>query len=173
MKSKLSARLETRAVSMTDARGIELPATFTTSADEYTAQVQCRQREETPVTWAVDVAVETTLTYGPGGTAGKAEAEARRRTTCQVFSTDPVDVRGYTRLGETIVPVKNWAGRRHGDVRIPKDQDDAGGAGRKISGPLFKSEAYPGAVAFGSTRTAAMLDRLSQGLWGRRYLIRE
>ena len=107
MKSEMSARLETRAVSMTDARGIELPATFTTSADEYTAQVQCRQREETSVTWAVDVAAETTLTYGPGGTAGKAEAEARRRTTCQVFSIDPVDVRGYTRLGETIVPVKN------------------------------------------------------------------
>ena len=92
---------------MTDARGIELPATFTTSADEYTAQVQCRQREETQVTWAVEVAPETTLTYRLGWTAGKSEAESRRRTTCQVFSTDPVYVRGYTRLGETIVPVKN------------------------------------------------------------------
>ena len=39
--------------------------------------------------------------------AGKTPAVARRRTTCQVFSTDPVDVPGYTRLGETIVPVKN------------------------------------------------------------------
>ena len=33
--------------------------------------------------------------------------EARRRTTCRVFSADPVDVQGYTRLGETIIPVKN------------------------------------------------------------------
>ena len=39
--------------------------------------------------------------------AGKAEAEAQRRTTCQVFSTDPVDVRGYTQLDETVLPVKN------------------------------------------------------------------
>lgn len=37
--------------------------------------------------------------------AGK--AEARRRTTCQVFSADPVSVRGYTRLSEALIPVKN------------------------------------------------------------------
>ena len=30
-----------------------------------------------------------------------------RQTTCQMFSTDPVDVRGYTQLDETVVPVKN------------------------------------------------------------------
>ena len=64
--------------------------------------------------WEVMVVAETTLTYGPGGTAadlaaaaGKSEAEARRRTMCQMFSTDPVDVRGYTQLGETVIPVKN------------------------------------------------------------------
>ena len=39
--------------------------------------------------------------------AGKTEAGARRRTTCQVFSTDPVDVRGYTQLDETVILVKN------------------------------------------------------------------
>lgn len=63
------------------------------------------------------MAPETLFSYWPGRTAadfeaaliaaGKTPAVARRRTTCQVFSTDPVDVRGYTRLGETIVPVKN------------------------------------------------------------------
>ena len=67
--------------------------------------------------WEVMVVTETTLTYGPGGTAadlaaastaaGKSEAEARRQTMCQVFSTDPVDVQGYMQLGETVIPVKN------------------------------------------------------------------
>ncbi len=85
-------------------------------------RLQCGQRDGTPVAWDVAVAPETLFSYWPGRTtpegtsdnlaaaliaAGKAEAEARRRTTCQVFSADPVDVRGYTRLGETIVPVKN------------------------------------------------------------------
>ena len=70
-------------------------------------RLQCSQQEGPPVAWEVKVTAETTVTYGPGGPAGKNETEARRRTTCQVFSTDPVDVRGYTRLGETIVPVKN------------------------------------------------------------------
>ncbi len=35
------------------------------------------------------------------------DREAQRHTTCQVFNADPVDVRGYTRIGETIVPMKN------------------------------------------------------------------
>ena len=87
-----------------------------------TVRLQCGQRDGAPVAWGVEVAPETLFSYWPGRTApdgtsdnltaalvaaGKTEAEAQRRTTCQVFSTDPVDVRGYTRLGETIVPVKN------------------------------------------------------------------
>ena len=87
-----------------------------------TVRLQCGQRDGASVAWGVEVAQETLFSYWPGRTtpegtpdnlaaalvaAGKTEAEARRRTTCQVFSTDPVDVRGYTRLGETIVPVKN------------------------------------------------------------------
>ena len=87
-----------------------------------TVRLQCGQRDGASVAWGVEVAPETLFSYWPGRTtpegtsdnlaaalvaAGKAEAEARRRTTCQVFSTDPVDVRGYTRIGETIVPVKN------------------------------------------------------------------
>ena len=90
--------------------------------DPCTVRLQCGQRDGASVAWGVDVAPETFFSYWPGRTApdgtsdnlaaaliaaGKTEAEARRRTTCQVFSTDPVDVRGYTRLGETIVPVKN------------------------------------------------------------------
>lgn len=39
--------------------------------------------------------------------AGKTEEEARRRTTCEVFSSDPIAVRGYTLFGgqPTLVPV--------------------------------------------------------------------
>lgn len=39
--------------------------------------------------------------------AGKTEEEARRRTTCEVFSPDPVAVRGYTLFGgqPTLIPV--------------------------------------------------------------------
>ena len=129
-----------------------------------TAQVQCGQRENMPVTWAVEVAPETIVAYWPDRTAvdgtpadfeaaliaaGKGEAQARRRTTCQVFSTDPVDVRGYTRLGETILPVKNRPGRRYCDVRTPRGRDNEGGVGRKLSDPPFKSEPNPGAIAFG------------------------
>ena len=92
------------------------------TADPCTVRLQCGQRDGTPVAWDVAVAPETIFTYWPGRTAadrtradfeaaliaaGKGEAEARRRTTCQVFSTDPVDVRGYTRLGGEVVPVAN------------------------------------------------------------------
>ena len=85
-------------------------------------RLQCGQQEGASVAWGVEVAPETIFSYWPGRTApdgtsdnlaaaliaaGKTDADARQRTTCQVFSTDPVDVRGYTRLGETIVPVKN------------------------------------------------------------------
>lgn len=83
--------------------------------------LQCGQRDGA-VEWSVDVAPETIVSYWPGRTtadgtpddfeaalvaAGKTAAEARRRTTCQVFSADPVSVRRYTRLGGTVTPVKN------------------------------------------------------------------
>ena len=86
-------------------------------------RLQCGQRDgAAPVAWSVDVAPETLFTYWPGGTAadgtpddfeaalvaaGRTAAEARRRTTCQVFSADPVSVRGYTRISGTVTPVKN------------------------------------------------------------------
>ena len=86
-------------------------------ADPCQARLQCGQQEGTPVAWEVAVAAETTLTYGPGGTtddlatalvaAGKTEAEARRRTTCQVFSRDPLDAWAYTRVGGDLVSVTN------------------------------------------------------------------
>ncbi len=85
--------------------------------DPCQARLQCGQQEGMPVTWDVDVAAETTVTYGPGGAAadlatalvaaGKAEAEARRRTTCQVFSRDPLDAWAYTRVGGDLVSVAN------------------------------------------------------------------
>ena len=39
--------------------------------------------------------------------AGKTEGEARRRTTCEVFSQDPLAVRGYTLFGgqPILIPV--------------------------------------------------------------------
>ena len=92
------------------------------TVDPCNVRLQCGQRDGAPVTWDVNVAPETIFTYWPGRTAtdgtpadfaaalvaaGKAAAEARRRTTCQVFSTDPVDVRGYTQVGGAVVPVAN------------------------------------------------------------------
>ena len=93
------------------------------TVDPCRVSLQCGQRDgAAPVTWSVDVAPETIFAYWPGRTAsdgtaddfeaalvaaGKTAAEARRRTTCQVFSADPVSVRGYTRIGEAVIPVKN------------------------------------------------------------------
>ena len=92
------------------------------TADPCTVRLQCGQQDGAPVAWDVEVAPETIVTYWPGRTAtdgtpadfaaalvaaGKTEAEARRRTTCQVFSTDPVDMRGYTQVGGAVVPVAN------------------------------------------------------------------
>ena len=85
--------------------------------DPCAVRLQCGQQDGTPVSWDVDVVAETTLTYGPGGTsddlaaalvaAGKTETEARRRTTCQVFSRDPLDAWAYTRVGGDLVSVTN------------------------------------------------------------------
>ena len=92
------------------------------TVDPCNVRLQCGQQEGPPVAWDVNVAPETIFSYWPGRTAadgtpadlvaalvgaGKTEADAQRRTTCQVFSTDPVDVRGYTQLGGAVVPVAN------------------------------------------------------------------
>jgi len=81
----------------------------------------CNGMSGEPVTWTVDVTPQTIFSYWPEKTApngssadlqaalmeaGKTEAEARRRTTCEVFSLDPLAVRGYTRFGnDTLIPV--------------------------------------------------------------------
>ena len=97
------------------------PAPDAAPADPCAVNLECRQEEGNPVSWTVEVAPKTIFSYWPGRTAsdgtsdnlqaaliatGKTE-EARRRTTCEVSSPDPVAVRGYTRLGEAVIPVKN------------------------------------------------------------------
>ena len=77
--------------------------------------------EGDPVSWTVEVDQYRIFSYWPTKTAsddtsanlqaalmeaGKPEDEARRRTTCEVFSDDDVAVRGYTRFGnDAFVPV--------------------------------------------------------------------
>ena len=87
-----------------------------------TISFRCNGMEGEPVTWDVAVPRETGFSYWPGRTvddgssgdlqaalmdAGKTEAEARRRTTCTVYSTHPIAVRGYTRFGgdPALIPV--------------------------------------------------------------------
>ena len=81
---------------------------------------ECNGFSGEPVTWPVEVAPKTIFSYWPNKTvdgtsanlqdaltaAGKPPEEARRRTTCEVFSPDPLTVRGYTLFGDpTLVPV--------------------------------------------------------------------
>ena len=83
---------------------------------------ECNGQSGEPVTWPVEVGPKTIFSYWPNKTvpdgtaadlqaaliaAGKPEDEARRRTTCEVFSPDPLTVRGYTLFGgqPTLVPV--------------------------------------------------------------------
>ena len=81
---------------------------------------ECNGFSGEPVAWPVEVAPKTIFTYWPNKTvdgtsanlqaalmaAGKPVEEARRRTTCEVFSPDPLTVRGYTLFGDpTLVPV--------------------------------------------------------------------
>ena len=86
-----------------------------------TVRFECNGTSGEPATWTVDVEPKTIFSYWPNKTAngtsanlqaalmeaGKTEEEARRRTTCEVFSPDPVAVRGYTLFGgqPTLVPV--------------------------------------------------------------------
>ena len=83
---------------------------------------ECNGQSGEPVTWPVEVMPKTIFSYWPNKTAtdgtaadlhaaliaaGKTAEEARRRTTCEVFSPDPLTVRGYTLFGgqPTLVPV--------------------------------------------------------------------
>lgn len=81
---------------------------------------ECNGFSGEPVTWPVEVAPKTIFSYWPNKTvdglsanlqdafiaAGKPPEEARRRTTCEVFSPDPLTVRGYTLFeDQTLVPV--------------------------------------------------------------------
>ena len=87
-----------------------------------TVTFECNGFSGEPVMWPVEVAPKTIFSYWPNKTAtdgtaadlhaalvaaGKTEDEARRRTTCEVFSPDPLTVRGYTLFGgqPTLVPV--------------------------------------------------------------------
>ena len=85
---------------------------------------ECNGQSGEPVTWPVEVAPKTIFSYWPNKTvdgmtanlqaaliaAGKPEEEARRRTTCEVSSADPIAVRGYTRFNgqPTLVPVTEY-----------------------------------------------------------------
>ena len=97
------------------------PASDDDSAAPCTVRFECNGMSGEPASWTVNVAPKTIFSYWPtkmvDGTsanlqaalmeAGKTEEEARRRTTCEVFSPDPLAVRGYTLFGgqPTLVPV--------------------------------------------------------------------
>ena len=82
---------------------------------------ECNGQSGEPVTWPVEVAPKIIFSYWPNKmvdgmsadlqaalmAAGKPVEEARRRTTCEVSSADPIAVRGYTRFNgqPTVVPV--------------------------------------------------------------------
>ena len=79
----------------------------------------CGQADGDPVTWNVSVNPKNIFAYyqnKPAAQGGDFEAalvaadmpaeNARRRTTCEVFSPDPIRVRAYTRFGnDTLIPV--------------------------------------------------------------------
>ena len=97
------------------------PAPDDDPAAPCTVRFECNGMSGEPASWTVNVAPKTIFSYWPtkmaNGTsanlqaalmeAGKTEEEARRRTTCEVFSPDPLAVRGYTLFGgqPTLVPV--------------------------------------------------------------------
>ena len=83
---------------------------------------RCNGMEGKSVSWTVEVDQYRIFSYWPAKTesdgtsanlqaalmeAGKMEDEARRRTTCEVFSDDEIAVRGYTLFSgqPTLVPV--------------------------------------------------------------------
>ncbi len=97
------------------------PTSDADTVNPCTVRFECNGMSGEPASWTVDVPPKTIFSYWPNKTvdgmeadlqaalmeAGKTEEEARRRTTCEVFSPDPVAVRGYTLFGEqpTLIPV--------------------------------------------------------------------
>ena len=97
------------------------PASDADTVNPCTIRFECNGMEGEPVSWNVTVPPKTIFSYWPNKTvngmsanlqaalmeAGKMEEEARRRTTCEVFSDDEVAVRGYSLFGgqPTLVPV--------------------------------------------------------------------
>lgn len=97
------------------------PASDDDPAAPCTVRFECNGMSGEPASWTVNVAPKTIFSYWPTKTvdgtsanlqaalmaAGKTEDEARCRTTCEVFSPDPLAVRGYTLFGgqPTLVPV--------------------------------------------------------------------
>lgn len=83
------------------------------------ATLLCGQKDGDPVTWNVSINPKNIFAYYPNKSeteGGDFEAaliaaempadKARRRTTCEVSSPDPIRVRGYTRFGnDTLIPV--------------------------------------------------------------------
>ena len=83
------------------------------------ATLLCGQKDGEPVTWNVSVNPKNIFAYYPNKPAaegGNLEAalvaaempaeNARRRTTCEVSSPDPIRVRAYTQFGnDTLIPV--------------------------------------------------------------------
>ena len=82
---------------------------------------ECNGMSGEPATWNVTVPPKTIFSYWPNKTVdgrdanlqaalmevGKTEEEARRRTTCEMFSDDEIAVRGYTLFSgqQTLIPV--------------------------------------------------------------------
>ena len=100
----------------------ERPAPDTEQENPCRVTFECNGMEGEPVTWTVDVEPKTIFSYWQNKTAddgssanlqaalmdaGKTEQEARRRTTCEVFSDGDLAVRGYTLFGgqPTLIPV--------------------------------------------------------------------
>ena len=79
----------------------------------------CGQADGEPVTWNVSVNPKNIFAYYPNKPAaqggdfeaalvatGMPAENARRRTTCEISSPDPIRVRAYTRFGsDTLIPV--------------------------------------------------------------------
>ena len=145
------------------------------TVDPCTVRLQCGQQEGRPVAWGVEVVPETLFSYWPWRTvpdgtsdnlaaalvaAGKGGGRGRATDdvpSIQCRSGGRAGLYAARRDNRPREELSRPAAQRPPDT---KGRDDAGEAKRKISGPAFKSEPYPGAVAFGSTRTGARLGRL-------------
>ena len=124
----------------------------------------CGQQAGTPVTWNVNVGPDQIFTYWPGKTdtedgnvvdleaalleAGLAPDDARRRTTCLVRSSDPVEARAYTRIGGEFTSVANQAERIISDGYAPVDQSEYNTLLLGTRAVWRNSESYRQEIAF-------------------------